>query len=205
MEKFLLDRNWSYIESTVANSMLIQMSRDWKSVNLPHDIAIEKERREENPSGFEEGFTAGASVYYKKELIVGDEWQDKSLMMEFEGVMGITNVYVNGSVVAKHVNGYTSFLVDITKQVKIGEKNVILVHVENTQKPSTRWYADTGIYRHVWLNVGEIVHIKPWDLQIETKSTEGRVANLQAKTIVTNNEPSPVNGTLELLIFNQDD
>ncbi len=204
MDKFLLDRNWSYLESTMANSMLLQMSHDWKIVNIPHDIAIEKERKEDNPSGYEEGFTSGVSVYYKKDLIVKNEWQNKSLVLEFEGVMGISNVYLNGSVVAKHVNGYTSFLVDITKNVKIGEKNVILVHVENTQKPSSRWYAGTGIYRHVWLHVGEKVHIKPWDLQIETKSIEGNVVNLETNTTITNSESNPVKGKLKLQIFNQD-
>ncbi|WP_263706876.1 glycoside hydrolase family 2 TIM barrel-domain containing protein [Shouchella tritolerans] len=186
MEKWLLNKEWHYLESTLGNSILIQMSRDWKAIHLPHDIAVEKKRKQDHPSGYEEGFTEGASLYYKKELIIDKEWENKTLVLEFEGVMGISTVYVNNDVVAKHVNGYTSFLVDITEHITIGEKNILLVHVENSQKPSSRWYAGTGIYRHVWLHVGEQIHIKPWNCQAVTKSIKDSVAKLQVQTVITN-------------------
>lgn len=204
MKRLNLDRSWKCLESAMANTMLIEMNNGWKTVNIPHDVALEKERKEDNPSGFEEGFTAGASLYYKKELVGDKAWQDKNLMLEFEGVMGLAEVYVNGNVVAKHYNGYTSFLVDVKKHIKIGEKNVILVRVENSQKPSSRWYAGTGIYRHVWLHIGGKVCIKPWNLKIVTKSIEDGAATLQVRTKVTNSCNVAVNGTLKLQVFTHD-
>lgn len=204
MQKICLDKSWEYLESRLNNLMLIQHLPGWKPVDIPHDAALEKERKEDNPSGPEEGYTAGVSLYYKRELLVEKEWQGKNLILEFEGVMGIAEVFVNGTLVAKHFNGYTSFLVDITRYVKLGEKNIILVYVENTHKPSSRWYAGAGIYRHVWLHVGGSVYIKPWDLRVKTTSIKGTAATLQVTTTVTNSCSRPVDGVLKLQIFTQD-
>ncbi|MCM2677444.1 glycoside hydrolase family 2 protein [Alkalicoccobacillus plakortidis] len=205
MDKWLLDREWGYLESAIGNSTLIQMSRDWKPVNLPHDISLEKERKKENPSGFEEGFTSGASLYYKKELIIEKEMKNKTFTLEFEGIMGICSIIINNNVVAKHVNGYTSFLVDASDHLLIGEKNVILVHVENTHKPSSRWYAGTGIYRHVWLHVGEQVHVKPWDCKAHVTSFEDHIAHLQVNTTVTNNLHSNEKASVIISVLSQED
>lgn len=111
---------------------------------------------------------------------------------------------MNGRLVAKHFNGYTSFFVDITKHVKFDDKNTIVVHVENTHKPSSRWYAGCGIYRHVWLHVGGKVYIKPWHLHVETKAIENETAILEVRAAVANSTNESVQGVMEFSIFSND-
>lgn len=204
MERINIDRSWEYLEGQVSIMHVLGLMRadyNWKPVDLPHDIAIEKERNKDNPSGSSEGYTAGCSLYYKKELFLDEKSRDKNLILEFEEVMGIAEVFVNGRLLTKHFNGYTSFLVDITKHVKFGEKNIILVHVENSLKPNSRWYAGTGIYRHVWLHTGGKVYIKPWHLHIKTKNIEDETAILEVKALVVNSLDEDTTRTIRFQIF----
>jgi len=206
MKKINIDKSWEYAESFLYSVLNVaNLECEWKPVDLPHDAVIEKERSENNPSGASEGYTPGCSLYYKKELVLEEEWKDKNLILEFEGIMGISEVFVNGRLVAKHFNGYTSFLVDITKHVKFDDKNTIVVHVENTHKPSSRWYAGCGIYRHVWLHVGGKVYIKPWHLHVETKAIEDETAILEVRATITNSTNESVQGVVEFSIFSDDD
>jgi len=201
MKKINIDRSWEYLESPLNYIDSVMREKNWTLVDLPHDIAIEKERRKENPSGPDEGFTPGCSLFYKKELDLGEEYKDKNLILEFEGIMGISEIFINGFLVKKHFYGYTSFLVDITKYIKIGEKNTLIVHVENTHKPSSRWYAGTGIYRHVWLHVGDKVYIKPWEFHVTYDILNNEKAIIYPKVILKNTDDKAQNGKLIFEIF----
>ena len=201
MKKINIDRSWEYLESPLNYIDSVMREKNWTLVDLPHDIAIEKERRKENPSGPDEGFTQGCSLFYKKELDLGEEYKDKNLILEFEGIMGISEIFINGFLVKKHFYGYTSFLVDITKYIKIGEKNTLIVHVENTHKPSSRWYAGTGIYRHVWLHVGDRVYIKPWEFHVTYDILNNEKAIIYPKVILKNTDEKAHNGKLIFEIF----
>lgn len=204
MKRINLDRSWECLESPVSLINVLGLMKsdfNWKPVNLPHDVAIEKERDKDNPSGSGEGYTAGSSLFYKKELFLDEKWRGKNLILEFEGIMGIAEVFVNGRLVAKHFNGYTSFLVDITKHVNFDDKNTIFVHVENTHKPNSRWYAGTGIYRHVWLYVGNKVYIKPWQLHVETKAIDDGTAILEIRSAVANSSSETASRVMRFQIF----
>lgn len=186
MFKVNIDRGWEYVESDLINNSMFFSRLQWKSINLPHDASIEKPKNPNSPAGAHEGYTVGCNLYYKKELEVKEEWKNKNIILEFEGVMGITEVFINDKLVKKHVNGYTSFLVDITKYINADTKNTILVHVKNTHKPSSRWYAGSGIYRHVWLNIGGNIYIKPWHLHVNTISVNNEIATLEVNANVIN-------------------
>jgi len=205
MKKVNIDKSWECAESSLYSVLNVaNLECEWRPVDLPHDAVIERPRCENNPSGASEGYTPGCSLYYKKELMLEEEWKGKNLILEFEGIMGISEVFVNGRLVAKHFNGYTSFFVDITKHVKFDDKNTIVVHVENTHKPSSRWYAGCGIYRHVWLHVGGKVYIKPWHLHVETKAIENETAILEVRAAVANSTNESVQGVMEFSIFSND-
>lgn len=186
MNKIKLDSNWEYIESDLINPIQNVIKRTGKKVNLPHDYGLKNERNADNITERDEGFTSPASLYYKKKFFVKPSSIDKSFILEFEGIMGIAYVWVNNRLVAKHIYGYTSFYADITKEILVGEENQILVFVENRNKPSSRWYTGTGIYRHVWLHIGEKIHIQPWMLHAETKKIENDKAYMSIQSTVLN-------------------
>lgn len=184
MYHYLLDKNWEYAESGLKNPLMVNMIGSWKKTNLPHDYEMEKERSKDAPGGPDEGFTQGAGLYYKKSFELSPKAADKRIWLEFEGVAGITQVWVNGQFAAKHVNPYTGFQIDITKQVKTGD-NVISLHTDSTMRPWSRWYVGTGLYRQVWLHIGEMTAVKPHGLKVHTKELDGDRAVLAVQMEVS--------------------
>ncbi|WP_262370048.1 sugar-binding domain-containing protein [Dictyoglomus thermophilum] len=198
MLKINLDKDWEYLEENLAFLSQVLLRDDWKKVDLPHDIAIEKPRSKDNPSGPDEGFTAGANIFYRKDLVIDKELLGKNLILEFEGIMGYSEIYLNGTLLKKHFYGYSSFLVDITKYVHEG-LNTLLVYINNVHKPSSRWYAGTGIYRHVWLRVGGEVFIKPWELHVKSDVIDEKKALLDIKVGLKSGKR--IRGKLQFRIF----
>lgn len=88
----------------------------------------------------------------------------KHMLLHFEGVDYVANVWVNGIFVGSHRGGYASFALDITNALKSGS-NYITVQVEDgvsCEQPrgKQRWKQDnfgcwyvqtTGIWKTVWL------------------------------------------------------
>lgn len=195
MEKYLLNQSWEYVESNLQNPLLVGMLQGWKKTNLPHDYSIEKGRDIHSPAGLDEGFFQGAGLYYKKSFVLKEAAAGKRVWLEFEGVFGITEVWVNKKFAAKHTNPYTGFAAEITGLVHEGE-NEITLHCDSRMKPCSRWYVGTGLCRDVWLHVGERVCITPHGLRCVTKSLEGNCALLSLSADIT----APVDSILYELV-----
>jgi beta-galactosidase len=185
MRKILLDKNWQFIESDLVNKLMLNIMGGWKKVTLPHDYGIEKERKPDARTGPHEGYTQAAGLYYRKEFNVSGDAENKQFWLEFEGVAGITQVWVNGELAAKHLNSFTGFWADVTRYIKPGSANEIRVFTDNRHKPNCRWYTGTGIYGHVWVHIGEAVAVKPNTFHVVTKKLEGQYAvfSVQAQAL----------------------
>lgn len=132
----------------------------WENVVLPHTAVIE-------PITSYKSCWEGIS-YYRKSFILTPEMKGKKLLLEFEGAMQQSDVWVNGSLVVQHKGGYTPFFVDLTKLVKFDKPNELVVRVDNhagknfpvgkelKRNGFTYW---SGIYRSVFLHVTHLVHI----------------------------------------------
>ena len=147
----------------------------WRTLDLPHDWAIEGDFYASNPSGAGGGALPGGIGWYRKhfsldcEAVPGNRY-----FIEFDGVYMNSTVYVNGQEVGHRPYGYSSFEYDITKFLKQGD-NVIAVKVDNSDQPNSRWYSGCGIYRHVWLTETNPVHVKHWGVHVETDAKTGQV------------------------------
>ena len=93
---------------------------------------------------------------------------------------------------------------------------IILAHFENIYSfiavsrscsmfyVNTGWYEGGGIYRHVWLNVANPIHIKPWGVyagnNVTMVSSNGRFGNamLNVQTNLTYNSTSGTSQTVSL-------
>lgn len=60
MQRFDLNQNWEYLESSLQNPLMVGMLQGWKKTSLPHDYAVEKARSPEAATGLDEGFMACA-------------------------------------------------------------------------------------------------------------------------------------------------
>jgi beta-galactosidase len=160
MIKQNMDRQWHFMNAGTSHNRWLKS--EGTIVDLPHDFSISQEREPDSLSGASNGFFPGGTAVYEKTLFIPKDWEGKKVVIEFEGVYMSAAVRFNNQIVAQHPYGYTSFHCDLTPYLLYDRDNVIRVTVNNSALPNTRWYSGSGMYRHVWLMVGESVHITPW-------------------------------------------
>lgn len=158
----------------------------WRSLNLPHDWAIEGDFNEKNPSGTGGGALPGGVGWYRKEFTLTPEQKGKEIFIDFDGAYMNSTVYVNGHELGTRPYGYASFSYDITPYLNNDGKNVIAVRVDNAEQPNSRWYSGCGIYRNVWLRALNPIHIPLWGQHITTDVTDDR-AKINIKTDIESN------------------
>src|SRR6185437_1167676 len=95
-------------------------------------------------------------------------------------------VYLNGQELGMHPYGYTSFFYDLTPHLNPGAANVLAVRVDQSQHRNSRWYAGSGIYRHVWMHVTGPVHVAPWGVFVRTPEVNAKLAKAVVETRVVN-------------------
>ncbi len=59
-----------------------------------------------------------------------NEWRNKIIKIEFEGVNFIADVYINNKLVTSHIGGWIPFSIDITNYVKPGKSYALKVDVK---------------------------------------------------------------------------
>lgn len=132
---------------------------------------------------------------YEKSLTIPAEWKGKKIYLHFKGVNTVANVFVNGKQIGEHRGGYTAFAFDLSERLKYGEKNTILVRVNNAPQLDIMpllgdFNMYGGIYRDVDLIVAEPEHISLEDYGSEgvylhqTKVTR-EMASVDAKMIIS--------------------
>jgi beta-galactosidase/beta-glucuronidase len=57
---------------------------------------------------------------YEREILIPDDWKNKIIKIEFEGINHIAEVYLDDKLLTTHIGGWTPFTVDITNLVKSG-------------------------------------------------------------------------------------
>jgi len=131
----------------------------WEAVVIPHSW----DAGPDNPFAVT-GHFRGVG-WYRKGLEVPHGWRGRRLLVHFNGVFQITDAWVNGRHVGRHVGGFTTFAFDITDAVEFGRPNVITVKVDDVLSPfiapaEERNVANYGgIYRSVWLEVMNPLHV----------------------------------------------
>ena len=154
----------------------------WRSLQLPHDWAIEGPFKPEYNlrTG---GLPIFGKAWYSKHFNIDNQKKKALLLLEFDGIMNNSTIYVNGKKVYHRPYGYIGFEVDVTQYINFGEENLIAVEV-NPEVLSARWYPGAGIYRNVWLEIKNPVHIKHWGTQITTPVVTEETAEVTIETKV---------------------
>ena len=128
-------------------------------VDLPFDAMQLDSRSADSPGGVNTGWYDAKDYIYEKTFWAPEEWKDRKIVFEFEGVYRKASIYINGEKAESHHYGYTGFYVYADRFLRFGENNVIRVEARNSDQPNSRWYTGTGIYRPVWLYILPERHI----------------------------------------------
>ena len=188
------DASWLYKngDTTGADGATFADST-WRSLSVPHDWAIEGTSPPANPFSSSAATTgrgawvASGIAWYRKHFTLPENLSGDQVYVEFDGVMGNSTVYVNGTQIGNHPYGYVSFRYDITANVKFGTTdNVIAVKCDTSKQPASRFYAGAGIYRHVRLLATNPVHVDQWATYVQTPSPTTTSATVHVQTAVVN-------------------
>ena len=140
--------------------------RDWRLLDLPHDWAIEGDFYAKNPSGATGGALPGGKGWYRKHLFLQDSDATSRYVLHLDGAYMNTSVYVNGTWVGTRPYGFISFSFDLTRYLHKQGDNIVVVKVDNSQQPNSRWYTGCGIYRHVYLSRSSDIRVAEWGTQV---------------------------------------
>lgn len=186
-----LDRDWEFY---LADSMSDTPAADakWIAVELPHDWAIHGPRAATNPSGGAGGFAPMGIGWYRRTIETPAAACARKAMVQFDGVMAHSDVWLNGHHLGSRPYGYVSFQYDLTPYLapQPGSKNVLLVRADNSEQPSSRFYQGSGIYRHARLLLLPPVHTATWSTFITTPEIKPDDALVQVATVLENDGPS---------------
>ncbi|MGM9733593.1 MAG: glycoside hydrolase family 2 TIM barrel-domain containing protein, partial [Prevotella sp.] len=181
-ERINFDKGWRFaLADSVQMSAPEYNDSKWRTLNVPHDWAIEGDFSASAPSGNSGGALPGGIGWYRKTFNVDKADEGKQFYIDFDGVYMNAKVWINGKLLGQRPYGYSSFRYDLTPYLKFGGKNVVAVRVDNSDQPNSRWYSGCGIYRHVWLNKTAPVHVAHWGTHVvadikNEKASSGTVA-----------------------------
>ena len=163
---------------------------DWRPVQLPHDWSTDYPVREEADTNGSGGYARAGIGWYRRRFEV-DRAAWERVLLYFEGVYMNSSVYVNGRLVGGHVYGYTPFEIDVTDVVIPGD-NELLVVVDNSKQPGSRWYSGSGITRDVWLETRSKLHIARYGIYNTTKLEENAATLQVAVTVLDEDRPKDI-------------
>src|SRR5450631_1820422 len=131
----------------------------WRSIELPHDWTIESPVNPPPDGESNGGYFSHGIAWYRKSFVFSDT--AKKVVLAFDGVYMNSDVWINGQFLGRKPYGFNGFRYDISEYLKRdGSPNVIAVRVDDSAEPSLRWYAGSGIYRHVHLIVTGFTHFQ---------------------------------------------
>ena len=195
------DYNWYFHQGKAEGAQKVDFDHDsWKKVNLPHDWSIEGEYSQDHPVGRRGGFLPMGIGWYRKTFEWNPAWEGKKVKVLFDGIYMNSEVWINGYYLGKRSNGYVSFQYDLTPYLDQGT-NVIAVRVDNSKVPSGRWYTGSGIYRHVWLQIHNPIHIPQWGVFVKTPEVSRERATIDIQTDVLNDRDTSGMITVESQIL----
>ena len=145
-------------------------------------------------------FLPGGIGWYRKAFRLPANARGLEARLEFDGVYMNSDVWINGFHLGKRPYGYISFAYDISQHVVPGV-NVVAVRVDNSSQPNSRWYSGSGIYRHVWLELYDSLHVAHWGTYVTTPRADSTRADVVVRTQVENDRTTARRGTLRSIVL----
>ena len=164
-----INQGWQFHRGDVKNIAELKATQSGDDVvNLPHDFLIGQDWVAPDASERPDNSDAGSNVrsrlssrgfkemgigWYRYELTPKDEWKGKRIVLDFQGIMLVGDVYLNGKRIGGTDYGYLGFDIDLSKLLKWGQPNEIAVKADTQNPSNSRWFTGAGLYRDVNLIV----------------------------------------------------
>jgi len=178
------NNNFAYIMSKAGGSLgfldVIKEQNKWEEVRVPHDWLTSLPY--DNAARAAHGFKPRGEGWYYTDFSLPN-LKIECARLVFEGVLGQTTVYVNGTVAARNYSGYNRFTCEIASYLRADAENTIAIHVDAREWEA--WsYEGAGLYRPVYIEFRENARIDTHDCFARGEMRDGEwyvVADIRAK------------------------
>ena len=203
-EKSSFNKRWKFSLSAGEEAWLPDYDDSgWQLLDLPHDWSIEGEFSDKHPATEGGGALPGGVGWYRKSFAVDKADEDRLFYIEFDGIYRNSEVWINGNYLGKRPYGYISFRYELTPYLNYGdEKNILVVKVDNSKQPNSRWYSGSGIYRNAWLVSTDRVAIDHWGTFVSSPQVNEDSAIMSVETKILNRANEKMEISLSTLVYN---
>lgn len=155
--KKCLNLNWNFI-CGFKKEYINQIDPEAEFIDIPHQV------KNLPINYFDEKSYQGTYTYSKYINIDSSDIANNSIVLQFEGFMVSSNVYLNGNLLGKYISGYLPVEIEISKYCIPG-KNLLVVELDSREDSSIPPFGYAidyltfgGIYRSVNLIIRNKVH-----------------------------------------------
>ncbi len=213
---------WKFIKDDVEQGQKVDLDdSSWETVSAPHtfnDVDTFDDWSELGHVGERDQWDG--RTWYRKHFVAPKEWDGKQIILEFEAIRQLSEVYINGVKLGGSENGFVPFGFNLSKHLKYGENNVVAVMADNSfvrdeEDQGHKWDAyeggaklpwnnphwhpaHGGIYRNVKLHVKDAVHLTlPLYDNLETVGTYTYALDPSREKATIGVEPEVMNSSSE--------
>lgn len=168
----------------------------WAIVQLPHDwVVMLPFVNSPNFDVMAHGYKPVGGLYpqnsvgwYRKHFTVNKSDSSQRFAIQFDGIFRDSEIWINGFYLGNNESGYLGISYDITDYLNFTKENVLVVRVDASQYEGW-FYEGAGIYRHVWLNQYDNMHIVENGIFATSYIRENKAYISVATTLVNRNYP----------------
>ncbi len=180
----------------------------WRSLDLPHDWAVELPFVYDNtlqshgykPLG--RRYPETSVGWYRRVFNIPAQDAGRRIVLEFDGVFRDALVFLNGCFIGRNDNGYAPFSFDVSDFLNYGGANYLVLRVDASFGDGW-FYEGAGIYRHVWLTKTSLLHLGQWESYVRSdiEGHENGNAHLTLGTVAGNQGKATANARVRWQIL----
>ena len=179
----------------------------WKAVTLPHDWAVDLPfaREASHSHGYKtvgHRYPETSVGWYRKTFTVPAKDEGKHVTLRFDGIFRSADIWVNGFWLGTEPSGYATQVYDISEYLDYGAENLVTVRVDATLEEGW-FYEGAGIYRHVWLETTDPVHVASFGTFVHADVTASE-ASVTLETTVRNSSAAEAVYSLRHTVLDAD-
>ena len=139
-----LNFSWEFSHDSLFNAS--------KMIDVPHDFQIEQPWVTPAADERADNTDVAANIKSRLSAITPEaSMEGRRVLLDFEGIMYVGDVWLNGQHIGGTDYGYVGFEIDVTKLLHYGQPNEIKVKAHTMTEKNSRWYTGGGLFRNVSL------------------------------------------------------
>lgn len=200
-----LDDNWRFFKGDVAGAEQPNFNDlRWTSVHVPHDWKLAGPLVEWDKVGAGGSSSPGSVAWYRANFALPSSALEQRVTIEFDGVEGACDVWLNGMHLGHQANGSAGFRYQVPATMLAfgsGPNNLLTVCSDLSVPPAEAWYVGAGLCRPVRVVINDPVHILTQNVTADGLPATNVGTVVSVTTVVTNESPLPHDMSLQVSVF----